>query len=303
MKINWNKPIIVWVGALICCALWGSAFPCIKLGYLWMNIDSADTASQILYAGFRFIIAGFLAVLIASFTGKTLIIPEKKALGKICKLSLFQTIIQYLFFYVGLAHCSGVKASIVEGMNVFVVVIFSCLVFKMEKITSKKAVGCIVGFLGVILVNLNGSGLEGGFSLLGEGFIFLSTISYGVSSVLLKRYSKSENPIMLSGYQFIVGGLVMAIVGKAFGGNINCASFQAAMMLIYLAMVSAMAYSLWGVLLKHNPASMVAVFGFMNPVFGVILSAVLLSEYGMLRANCLVALVLVCVGIYIVNKE
>ena len=46
-----TKTIVVWFGALICCALWGSAFPCIKIGYKMMNIASFDTASQILYAG------------------------------------------------------------------------------------------------------------------------------------------------------------------------------------------------------------------------------------------------------------
>ena len=74
-------------------------------------------------------------------------------------------------------------------------------------------------------------------------------------------------------------------------------------MLIYLALVSAVAYSLWGMLLKYNPISRVAVFGFMNPVFGVILSAWLLREgaqaFGPIS---LVSLVLVCAGIYIVNK-
>ena len=75
-------------------------------------------------------------------------------------------------------------------------------------------------------------------------------------------------------------------------------------MLIYLALISAVAYSLWGMLLKYNPISRVAVFGFMNPVFGVILSAWLLREgaqaFGPIS---LVSLVLVCAGIYIVNSR
>ena len=75
-------------------------------------------------------------------------------------------------------------------------------------------------------------------------------------------------------------------------------------MLIYLALVSAVAYSLWGMLLKYNPISRVAVFGFMNPVFGVILSAWLLREGAQaLDPVSLVSLVLVCTGIYIVNSR
>ena len=55
-----TKSIVVWIGAMICCALWGSAFPCIKIGYRLMQIGAGDTASQILYAGCRFTLAGIL---------------------------------------------------------------------------------------------------------------------------------------------------------------------------------------------------------------------------------------------------
>ena len=73
-------------------------------------------------------------------------------------------------------------------------------------------------------------------------------------------------------------------------------------MLLYMAVISAVAYSLWGILLKYNPVSKVAVFGFMNPVFGVILSAILLHEGDSIGVMCLVSLALVCAGIYIVNR-
>lgn len=55
-----QKTAVVWLGALICCALWGSAFPCIKIGYQMFEIDAADTAAQILFAGYRFTLAGIL---------------------------------------------------------------------------------------------------------------------------------------------------------------------------------------------------------------------------------------------------
>lgn len=80
--------------------------------------------------------------------------------------------------------------------------------------------------------------------------------------------------------------------------------FSAFALLMYLGVLSAVAYTLWGVLLKYNPVSRVTVFGFMNPVFGVILSAIFLGESGQaLTWNTLAALVLVCLGIYVVNRE
>ena len=92
-----QKTMVVWLGALLCCLLWGSAFPCIKIGYRLFEINSADTATQILFAGCRFALAGVLAVIIGSFMEGRILLPEKKATGKILWLSMLQTIIQYFF--------------------------------------------------------------------------------------------------------------------------------------------------------------------------------------------------------------
>lgn len=297
-----TKTIVVWVGALICSALWGSAFPCIKLGYEMMDIGSSDTGAQILYAGMRFFIAGIMAIIIGSVSSKKFLYPSKKAIPKVAVLSLFQTIIQYLFFYIGLAHTDGTKASIIEGMNVFVAIIVSSLIFKMEKLTARKVIGCVVGFLGVVLVNIPGQNLDLNMSFTGEGFIFLSTVSYAFSSVMLKKFSKDENTVMLSGWQFVFGGIVMMVAGLLMGGRISRFNWDGILMLLYLALVSAVAYSLWSLLLTYNPVSRVAVFGFMNPMIGFILSAIMLKEYEALSFIAVVSLVLVCLGIYIVNK-
>lgn len=61
-----QKTIVVWLGALLCCALWGSAFPCIKIGYQLFQIESEQTATQILFAGCRFALAGILTLVIGS---------------------------------------------------------------------------------------------------------------------------------------------------------------------------------------------------------------------------------------------
>lgn len=298
-----KKTIVVCIGAMICCVLWGSAFPCVKLGYSFMKIASNDTAAQILYAGLRFTLAGVLTVLIGSVSYRKFLIPKKKSIGKIFCLSMQQTVLQYLFFYIGLAHTSGVKASIIEGLNVFVAILVASLIFRQENLTSKKILGCILGFAGVVLVNISGKQVDFNLSLLGEGFIFFSTIAYAFSSVLMKKYSREENPVLLSGWQFVTGGIIMTLAGFLMGGRIQVFTAKSVGMLVYLAMVSAVAYSLWSLLLKYNPISRVAVYGFMNPVCGVLLSALLLDEAGMLSVSAVFALVLVCGGIYIVNRK
>ena len=91
--------------------------------------------------------------------------------------------------------------------------------------------------------------------------------------------------------------------GGVMGGHITKVTLSGIGLLGYLALVSAVAYSLWGILLKYNPVSRVTVFGFMNPVFGVLLSALLLGETDQASGILgLLSLLLVSVGIYVVNS-
>ncbi len=297
-----TKNIVVCLLALVCCALWGSAFPCVKIGYRMLGIKADDISNQILYAGIRFTIAGLMVILSGSIMNKKILIPNKSEIHKVVLLSTFQTIIQYILFYIGLAHTSGVKASIIIGSNVFIAVIVSGLIFRLEKVSINKIVGCIIGFAGIIIININGGGLNMNFRLTGEGFMFISTFSYSFSSVLMKKYSSSSDPVMLSGWQFLFGGIIMSAISLVSGGKINIAADGGLIMLLYLSFISAAAYSLWAILLKYNPVSKVAVYGFMNPVIGVILSALLLDEGKQASGvNAIIALLFVCIGIYIVN--
>lgn len=298
-----TNTFVVSAVAFICCVLWGSAFPTIKIGYQLFKIQSADTASQILFAGTRFTIAGILSILIFSCTGRKMLIPKKESYTKIVKLCMFQTVGQYFFFYVGLAHTSGVKASIIEAVNVFCVIVVSCMILRTEKLSAEKCIGSVIGFSGVVLVNIAGATGDMAFNLVGDGSIFMSAVMYAMSSVFMKRYSKEENPVVLSGYQFIVGGLIMVAGGLIAGGKLTTVNPKGLMILIYLSLVSAVAYSLWSMLLKYNDASRVAIFGFVNPVFGVILSAILLGESDNINIYCVISLILVCFGIYLANKE
>lgn len=299
-----QKGWVVCLLAMVCCFLWGSAFPCIKIGYDYFSIASSDTASQILFAGSRFILAGILTVAIGSILSHKVLVPAKKSWGMVFNLSMAQTVIQYLLFYIGLANTTGVKSSIIEASNVFFAILGSSLLFHYEKLGKTKILGCLLGFAGVVLINLNGTGLDASMSFLGEGCILLSTLSYALSSILIKKYSQKENPVTLSGYQFALGGLIMAIAGFALGGRLRGFTFRSTMLLVYMAIISAVAYSIWGILLKYNPVGKVAVYGFTNPIFGVILSAILLKEQNQaFTIQGLISLILVCIGIYMVNKE
>lgn len=296
-----QKFAVVVLLATICDLLWGSAFPCIKLGYKFFNISSDDTASQIFFAGLRFTLAGLLVIIFMSFVKRRFLVPRSmKTFGRISLLSCFQTILQYILFYIGLAHTNGVKGSIIEASNVFIAIFVASLIFKQEKLTTKKLIGSLIGFIGVVIINLKGLTFD--FNI-GDMCVFMSTFAYAVSSVLLKRYSTEEDTVMMSGYQFLFGGIIMTLIGLLLGGKLTVFTSQGIVLLVYLAFISAMAYSLWAILLTYNPISKVAVMGFLNPVFGVILSAIILNEGDIINLRSIVALILVCVGICVVYMK
>ena len=297
-------PFVMALLATICCLLWGSAFPSIKLGYQWFDIAAEATNAQILFAGCRFTLAGILTIVIGSILARKVLLPKRDSYKKIAILSVFQTSLHYFCFYVGLAYTTGVKSSILNGISVFVTILIAALVFKQEKLTTVKLLGSLLGFSGIVLVNLTGAGLDFSFQIQGEGMIILSTVCHGISSALIRMYGKDENPVVLSGYQFAFGGFVMIVIGYLTGGRLNVWMGKGIAILIYLAFVSAIAYTVWSLLLHHNEVSKVAVFGCLNPVFGAILSALVLKEsaqsFGMKE---LVALALISVGIFIVQKK
>lgn len=71
-----TKNVVIWAVATICCALWGSAFPCVKIGYSLFHIVADDTFTQILFAGIRFFIAGILAIIIFSVVQRKVLVPK-----------------------------------------------------------------------------------------------------------------------------------------------------------------------------------------------------------------------------------
>jgi len=287
------------LAALVCCALWGSAAPMIKTGYALMLPDTTP-ASTILFAGIRFALAGALTILLYSIPQKRLLRPKREHLGKVAVISCFQTVIQYIFYYIGLVHTTGVKASVISASNVFFAILIAALVFRQERLTPRKLLACVIGFSGIIVINLDGFDLNMNF--LGDGFILFSTIAYAVSSVLIKRYSRFEDPVVLSGYQFLLGGGFMVLTGLLFGGQVVINSMSGVGILLYLSLVSAVAYGLWGILLKHNPVSRVTVFSFMIPVFGVFFSVLLLNEQNTVGIwNLLLTLLLTSGGILLLN--
>ena len=300
-KNFFQKNINIIICCIFCTALWGSAFPCVKLGYELFNISVDDIFSKILFAGWRFFLAGIIVLLITACIQKKSPKLKKEAIKSVVILGFIQTTLEYIFFYIGLSYASGFKGAILNPTSTFMMVILAHFFYKDDKLTFRKTLGCIVGFLGIIIVNLSGD-VNSQSSFLGEGCLIISALAFAIGSIISKEATKIEsNPMIVTGYQLLIGGFILIVFGLIGGGKLQVTSTSAFMLFLYLALLSSIAFSLWTTLFKYNPVSKVSIFNFLTPIFGTILSALILSE-DVFNLKNISALILVCFGIYIVNK-
>ena len=282
---------------LICTFLWGAGYPVVKMSCTYFGIAAHDVAGKLVHAGLRFTMAGSLLLLFSRLRGKHVRLPDRKTLPGIIKLSLCQTVLQYGLLYVGLANTSGTKGSVLNQINVFLLVLLTPLFFRSEKLTCRKLIGCIIGFAGIVIMNLNG--LK--FALeWGDLVVILSSCCAAAGYLLAKAMPPTSDPIQSTGFQQLLGGCVLLVTGLSFGGRLYVWDVPGAVSLLFLVAVAAAAYSLWFYLLQHNGVAHISVYKFLTPIFGVTLSGLLLHE-NIFTVENIAALTLVCIGLMIAN--
>jgi drug/metabolite transporter (DMT)-like permease len=292
---------IVFASATLCCLLWGSSYPAIKSGYELFQIATNDISSKVVFAGYRFVFAGLLLLLLALAQRKPIGRLSPRQFGQLTVLGLTQTAIQNTFFYIGLAYTTGAKGSIMNATATFFSVMLAHFIYQNDKISYNKALGCILGFAGVMIVNFNSGLQDFHFVWNGDGFVVLAAFILSAATLYGKRISQTVDPMVMTGWQLAIGGVMLVVGGYITGGTLAVPSVKAAAILGYLTLLSSVAFALWSLLLKYNRVSMIAPFNFLVPVAGTVLSAIFLGE-NILEIKYAVALVLVCSGIWWVNK-
>lgn len=296
-----RESLAIFVPAVITTALWGSAIPAVKIGYVLFSIETA--AQRLAFAGVRFTAAGLLVLLFTLLQRKAprALWPETGLWRGILALAATQTAIQYIFYYLGLANTTGVKGSVLSATATFFSVIIAHFLYASDRMTARRAAGCLIGFAGVVLVVSSGAGFDGGFHFTGEGFLLISAISQGVGAVIAKRVSAGRDPVQITGWQLLLGGLALLLSGALMGGLSFQATPAGLLLLGYMTALSAVAFTLWTMLLQKHPVGKVTVYSFLIPVFGAALSGLFLRE-NVLTLRNLAALVLVAIGIFTVNR-
>lgn len=301
MKIKWHKaPTNIFI-ALFCMFLWGSAFPMIKLGYEELQIAAQDIFPKLTFAGWRFFLAGLWVALYGFIFGRRGIWAKEDIKFSIL-LAFVQTGVHYFFFYIAAGYTSGIKSAVLQSASAFFIVILAHFFFKDDRLNARKALALVLGFLGIIVINL-GQGFDWHFSLRGEGFMLIATLLISVGTILVKKFGQGRDPFTMASVQMSVGGLMLLVVGKiGMGFEPLPMTGKAYGFIIYGAFLSSTAYVLWYQLLLHNPAGRISLYRLFIPIFGAILSALLLPGETF-TWQLVLGLGLVALGMLVLNVQ
>lgn len=285
--------------------LWGTAFPVLKIVYKEMGIASNDFAQNITFISIRFFLAGIIVFLFALLKKEKVFALTRKQWRLIILLGIFNTTIQYFFFNIGVNNTPGIKASILGQVGIFFSVILAHFVYKNDKLTLKKLLGLLLGFTGLIVVNL-GKSSEGlfAFTLTGEGFMILSGLTSAMSMFIAKKVGKDLPATVYTGWQMIIGSLLLFLLGIGSGGNPTQLHFTpvSTALLVYLALLSSVAFVLWYMILQYRKIGEISIYKFVVPISGSLLTALFIPGEKLLPIH-IIGLTLVSLGIIIVNRK
>lgn len=271
-------PLWVPIFALTAAVAWGWAYPLIKLGFAEFHITPDLTGSKILFAGIRFCISGLIILGVARAGNKSFAVRRSADWWYILLFTLLNTTIHYTCFYIGLSYAPGARSAILNSLSVFSVVILACLFFKSDRMTIRKLMGCMIGFAGILALNIGGERSGNGFTLMGDGMIILNALSGAAASLLARGLGRRMNVFVGTGYSLALGGLMLMAAGLLLGGSIPYVSALGITYLLLLIAISTVGFTLYNKLLTCNPVGKVAIYNSLIPVVGAVTSCLCLGE-------------------------
>ncbi len=263
-----------YVKALIPIILWSTAFLGVKIGLQY--------ASPFFFAGIRFMLSGILLLFfIRDIRG--VIAHTRTHWLLILKTSILQTALFYGLYYSGINRVPASIAAIIIGAIPLFSAITSHLFLKNDALNLRKVVSLIVAVGGIVLISLSRDPLtETGLrEIIGIILLLTASLSEAVLQVVLKKNIVPYDPLKLNAVQIFIGGFVLFLISLAVEGAPSFqqpAAFYTS--LIWLSIVSAVAFSVWYALLQRPEVkvSELNMMKFLNPVLGAVISWVFMRN-------------------------
>lgn len=289
--------------AIICVVGWSMAYPLIKVGYGIFEISADDLGGKLLFAGIRFLLAGLLVSAFCACRKTKLDLKRKKDVSWLLLLALVNTTLHYMFAYIGLGNNTSGRSTILDSMSGFFLIFLSTVFFADDKLNKRKVIGCVMGFAGIVLINIDpGGNFFENITFGGDGMILLNALCGAFGGVVTRVVSRKMNIMSATGYSMAIGGAFLVLAGLCVGtsGTWNL-QIGGIVVLTALVLISAVCFAIYNELLSVYPISEIAIYNALIPVLGVMFAALLLNEP--LKWQYFVAVLLVAAGICIVNKK
>lgn len=284
----------------LCAFGWSLPYPLIKLSYASFGIASDDLGSVILFAGLRFFAAGLLLGLLCLARRERLAVPSPGDGAFLVAFALVNTSLRYLATYIGLSHLASSRSTILDSLANFLAILFSCLVYADDRMSVRKAAGCLLGLGGIVLATGTGGGA--GFSWAGDGMMLLDALAGGIGGVMTRRVGRRMAVVPATAVSMAFGGAVLAAAGLLVGVSSPWhVDAQGLGLLLVLSLISATCFGIYNSLLAHHPLSKVAIFNAAIPVLSVCNAHFLLGER--LAPRYLFAGMAVAFGVWLVNSR
>lgn len=291
--------------------LWGTPFPLVKVMYSEMNLSPAqfwdNYNGQVLTTiSIRFILAGVITLLVAMTMKQNIVAMSKKQWFDVTAMGLVCTTVAYFLFNVGLVHTVTIKSSILAQGSIFFSILLAHFAYKDDKLTRAKWLGLLLGFAGLVVVNITNSTANlselFSFNLLGDGFMLLYGLVTAIG-MMQARVIGSKLPVfVMTGWNLFIGGVVLLGIGLLMGGRIAAIQWTplATLLMFFLALLSTVTYGLWYWVIQYAKIGEVSMFKFCMPISSSLLAVAIKQD--VFTVPLAIGLVLVCLGIIVVNK-
>ena len=260
--------------AIIACLLWSTAFVGIKLGI--------HHTTPLNFAGTRFLLSGLMVL---PFAGKLIDSYRyiRNNLAYVLLVGLFQTFLLYALFYTGINMAPASLTAIIVGGGPLFVALLAHFTIHDDKLSIKKTVSILIGISGIIIIAADKYDIdwEKGKVFWGLIILVIANIAGSYGNILVSKGKKNIKPLTLNAAQQISGGigiLLLSLVAEDHAFGMKPTAYYIS--LFYLSFLSAVAFSIWFILLKRPgiKVSEINIWKFLIPVFGAILSWAILPD-------------------------
>jgi drug/metabolite transporter (DMT)-like permease len=261
----------VWAGLWTIYVIWGSTYLAIRI--------MVRTVPPLLGGGLRFALAGAGLLVFLRLRAGTIRVTRRQLVSAAVIGTLLAGGGNGLVTVAEQHVPSSLAALLIASVPLWIVVLRA---LAGERVGRATLVGVAIGFCGVALLLLPGE-QPAGARFGGLLLLVLAAISWATGSFASSRVELPADPLVSTGYQMTIAGLVMVIIGALVGelgdvhwGGLSAESLGAFAYLIVIG--SIVAYSAYTWLLQHAPVSKVSTYAYVNPVIAVFLGWIVLSE-------------------------